>query len=108
MQRVLSVSNVLQLMRFEFDALSERNSKVNDRFEFPDEIDLSPYLDESVRQTHPSAVYFLHAVLVHSGDSGSGHYFVYINPKGDKKVSVCACSAIAFVSCSFFEVVQVR
>ncbi|MEQ2167687.1 hypothetical protein GOODEAATRI_006643 [Goodea atripinnis] len=34
------------------------------------------------------ANYILHAVLVHSGDNHGGHYVVYLNPKGDGKVSV--------------------
>ena len=31
------------------------------------------------------ADYTLHAVLVHSGGPQSGHYVVFINPKGDGK-----------------------
>lgn len=75
-------------MRFEFDVIQETNVKVNDRFEFPDEIDLTPFLDKSVQKTHPPAIYMLHAVLVHSGDFHGGHYVVFINPKGDRKVRV--------------------
>ena len=33
------------------------------------------------------ATYVLHAVLVHSGDNHGGHYVVFINPKGDGRVS---------------------
>ena len=35
----------------------------------------------------PPADYVLHAVLVHSGDNHGGHYVVFINPRGDGKVS---------------------
>lgn len=54
------------------------------RFEFYEKISLEPYLqaEESTR-----ADYTLHAVLVHSGDNHGGHYVVFINPKGDGKVS---------------------
>jgi ubiquitin carboxyl-terminal hydrolase 7 len=54
------------------------------RFEFTEKVNLSDYL-----QTPEStpAEYTLHAVLVHSGDNHGGHYVVFINPKGDGKVS---------------------
>ena len=51
------------------------------RFEFPERLDLDPYL-QSPDKSDP-AIYILHAVLVHSGDNHGGHYVVYINPKGD-------------------------
>ena len=37
---------------------------------------------------HRPSRYFLHAVLVHSGDNHGGHYVVYINPHGDGGVRV--------------------
>ncbi|XP_055345992.1 ubiquitin carboxyl-terminal hydrolase 7-like isoform X2 [Paramacrobiotus metropolitanus] len=72
----------LQLKRFQFDPISESNIKINDRFEFPERLDLTKYLQE---QADVPPIYFLHAVLVHSGDNHGGHYVVYINPKGDGK-----------------------
>ena len=56
------------------------------RFEFPEQLPL----DEFLQKTDPKdpANYILHAVLVHSGDNHGGHYVVYLNPKGDGKVSV--------------------
>lgn len=90
----------LQLMRFQYDFVSNTNVKINDRFEFPYELDLSEYLvnkagqiDDGPRYTK----YFLQAVLVHSGDHHGGHYVVYINPRGDNKWYqfdddvVCSC-----------------
>lgn len=55
------------------------------RFEFPEQLPL----DEFLQKTDPKdpANYILHAVLVHSGDNHGGHYVVYLNPKGDGKVS---------------------
>jgi len=75
----------LQLMRFQYDPLTDNNIKINDRFEFPEKL----HLDEFLKKADPSdpADYVLHAVLVHSGDNHGGHYVVYINPKGDGKVS---------------------
>lgn len=47
-------------------------------------------LDEFLQKpdSKDPANYILHAVLVHSGDNHGGHYVVYLNPKGDGKVSV--------------------
>lgn len=74
----------LQLMRFQYDPLTDNNIKVNDRFEFPERLRLDEFLKKS--EAADPANYILHAVLVHSGDNHGGHYVVYINPKGDGKV----------------------
>ncbi|VDD80182.1 unnamed protein product [Mesocestoides corti] len=90
----------LHLMRFQYDFLSNTNFKINDRFEFPYELDLSDYLlkESGTTDDKPQYTkYFLHAVLVHSGDHHGGHYVVYINPRGDNKWYqfdddvVCSC-----------------
>lgn len=73
----------LQLMRFQYDPLTDNNVKVNDRFEFPERLRLDEFLKKS--EAADPANYILHAVLVHSGDNHGGHYVVYINPKGDGK-----------------------
>ncbi|XP_077980640.1 ubiquitin carboxyl-terminal hydrolase 7-like [Glandiceps talaboti] len=72
----------LQLMRFQYDPATDANIKINDRFEFPEKINLEEFLQKP--ESTP-AKYTLHAVLVHSGDNHGGHYVVYINPKGDGK-----------------------
>merc|ERR1719259_251050 len=71
----------LHLMRFQYDPLTDSNVKINDRFEFPEQLTLDSYMDENCR----GGTYVLHAVLVHSGDNHGGHYVVFINPKGDGK-----------------------
>ncbi len=53
--------------------------QINDRHEFPFEIDLSEFLDESSDKSQ-SWLYKLHGVLVHSGDLHGGHYFALIKP----------------------------
>ena len=58
---------------------SHFSAKINDRFEFPFEIDLDEFLDESADRSKPSK-YKLHGVLVHSGDLHGGHYFALIKP----------------------------
>lgn len=72
----------LQLKRFEYDFQRDQNIKINDRYEYPLEIDLEPYLDEKADRSEPH-IYKLHGVLVHSGDVHGGHYFVHIKPSVD-------------------------
>ncbi|XP_054155064.1 ubiquitin carboxyl-terminal hydrolase 7-like [Oppia nitens] len=72
----------LHLLRFQYDPLTDTNVKINDRFEFPEKLNLEDFLQKA--ETTP-ANYTLHAVLVHSGDNHGGHYVVFINPKGDGK-----------------------
>lgn len=73
----------LQLKRFEYDFMIDDLQKINDFYEFPNEIDLSPYLDEdlpeSVKQENWN--YKLHGVLVHQGSISNGHYYAMIKPK---------------------------
>ncbi|KAI3952854.1 hypothetical protein MKW92_019983 [Papaver armeniacum] len=73
----------LQLKRYEYDFTRDTMVKINDRYEFPLELDLdredrkylSPDADQSVRN-----LYTLQAVLVHSGGGHGGHYYAFIRP----------------------------
>ncbi|KAJ0974146.1 hypothetical protein J5N97_016111 [Dioscorea zingiberensis] len=73
----------LQLKRFEYDFMRDAMVKINDRYEFPLQLDLdrddgkylSPDADRSVRN-----LYMLHSVLVHSGGVHGGHYYAFIRP----------------------------
>ncbi|XP_069147745.1 ubiquitin C-terminal hydrolase 13-like isoform X11 [Solanum lycopersicum] len=73
----------LQLKRFEYDFSRDTMVKINDRYEFPLQLDLdrengkylSPEADGSVRN-----LYTLHSVLVHSGGVHGGHYYAFIRP----------------------------
>ncbi|KAF8921385.1 ubiquitin carboxyl-terminal hydrolase 5 [Mucidula mucida] len=69
----------LQLKRFEYDVNRDAMVKINDRHEFPFEIDLAEFLDPAADRSQPW-VYKLHGVLVHSGDLHGGHYFALIKP----------------------------
>jgi len=69
----------LQLKRFEYDMQRDTMVKINDRFEFPFEIDLSEFLDVDADRSTP-CTYRLTGVLVHSGDLHGGHYFALIKP----------------------------
>jgi ubiquitin C-terminal hydrolase len=66
----------LHLKRFEYDFHRDAMVKINDRFEYAIEIDLSPYVDKSDGKD----IYVLHSVLVHVGDVNGGHYYVFIRP----------------------------
>jgi ubiquitin carboxyl-terminal hydrolase 7 len=78
----------LQLKRFEYDFMRDTMVKINDRYEFPLELDLdrengkylSPDADRRVRN-----LYTLHSVLVHSGGVHGGHYYAYIRPTLSEK-----------------------
>lgn len=67
----------LQLKRFEYDFQRDAMMKVNDRYEFPEVLDCSPYLDETADKSEPY-IYHLHGVLVHSGDLNAGHYYAFL------------------------------
>ena len=53
--------------------------KINDRFEFPFEIDLAEFLDKTADRTKPWK-YKLHGVFVHSSDNRGGQHFAFIKP----------------------------
>ncbi|MCJ1310532.1 hypothetical protein MMC25_004196 [Agyrium rufum] len=72
----------LQLKRFEYDMNRDAMMKVNDRYEFPEFFDASPYLSEEADKSE-SYVYQLHGVLVHSGDFNAGHYYAFLRPNKD-------------------------
>eukprot|EP00271_Cylindrocystis_brebissonii_P022318 TRINITY_DN8549_c0_g1_i1.p1 TRINITY_DN8549_c0_g1~~TRINITY_DN8549_c0_g1_i1.p1 ORF type:complete len:1105 (+),score=260.24 TRINITY_DN8549_c0_g1_i1:215-3529(+) len=73
----------LQLKRFEYDFAHDSMVKINDRYEFPLDLDLdredgkylSPDANRSVKNK-----YTLHSVLVHSGGVHGGHYYAFIRP----------------------------
>ncbi|KAM6155681.1 ubiquitin carboxyl-terminal hydrolase 7-like [Rhynchocyon petersi] len=71
----------LQLMRFTYDSQTGQNVKINDRFEFPEQLQLDEFLQDP--DPMDPAHYVLHAVLAHSGNNEGGHYVVYLNPEGD-------------------------
>ncbi|RDL40906.1 Cysteine proteinase [Venustampulla echinocandica] len=72
----------LQLKRFQYDIDHDAMMKINDRYEFPETFDATPYLCQEADLTEPW-VYQLHGVLVHSGDLNAGHYYAFIKPNKD-------------------------
>ncbi|KAK4440537.1 Ubiquitin carboxyl-terminal hydrolase 12 [Sesamum alatum] len=73
----------LHLKRFAYDIVQDGMVKINDRYEFPLQLDLdrdngrylSPEADRRVRN-----LYTTHSVLVHSGGVHGGHYYAFIRP----------------------------
>lgn len=74
------------------------------RFEFPEQLNLEEFLKSE--EECPPPVYTLHAVLVHSGDNHGGHYVVFINPKGDGKVSMIKVNLFIFLCIDFMALFQ--
>lgn len=76
----------LQLKRFEYDFMVDDLVKIDDFYEFPDSIDLSPYLDEDLptEVKNENWTYKLHGVLVHQGSISNGHYYAMIKPYANK------------------------
>ncbi|CAO0793297.1 unnamed protein product [Mucor circinelloides] len=73
----------LQLKRFEYDFMRDTMVKINDRHEFPAEINLDKYCSKA--DDDGPYDYELHGVLVHSGDISGGHYFALIRPESNDK-----------------------
>ncbi|KAG5602721.1 hypothetical protein H5410_034091, partial [Solanum commersonii] len=73
----------LHLKRFEYDNMRGNDSKINDRYEFPLQLDLDrengKYLSSEADRTVRN-LYTLHSVLVHGGSVTGGHYYAFIRP----------------------------
>ncbi|CBJ48811.1 conserved unknown protein [Ectocarpus siliculosus] len=93
--RFLQLPPVLQfhLKRFEYDPYQGDLVKIHDRFEFPTELDMSPWVtppplspkdgSNSHSDSHTDAEdkadkYKLSAVVMHVGGPAAGHYYAYV------------------------------
>ncbi|KAL0277920.1 UNVERIFIED_CONTAM: hypothetical protein PYX00_005034 [Menopon gallinae] len=66
----------LQLLRYEIDSTIGTRRKIHSAIQFPDVLDMSPYLGVSPN----TFSYKLIAVLMHGGSTAySGHYYAHIN-----------------------------
>ncbi|KAL8944646.1 MAG: hypothetical protein Q9216_000343 [Gyalolechia sp. 2 TL-2023] len=75
---------IFHLKRFDYDIMTGVRHKINDRFEFPEKIDMSPYnIDylQDTDQTPTPDVFELVGILVHMGTAESGHYYSYIRDR---------------------------
>lgn len=85
---------VIQLKRFEFDLRNMSNVKLNDRLEFPVELNMEPYTVEGLARRegkedigealhHPREhyEYVLRGIVVHTGTADSGHYYSFVQER---------------------------
>uniref|UniRef100_A0A665VLJ9 Ubiquitin carboxyl-terminal hydrolase 47 n=1 Tax=Echeneis naucrates TaxID=173247 RepID=A0A665VLJ9_ECHNA len=94
----------LQLKRFDFDYTTMHRIKLNDRMTFPEELDMSPFIDVEdelyYSETTPVGCFYLNSrifpcysqslltfelfsVMVHSGSAAGGHYYACIKSFSD-------------------------
>lgn len=67
------------LLRFAYDLKTYQRYKETSRFEFPLEIDLTEFMEDSIKHAAGSdACYELFSVIIHSGSAHGGHYHAYI------------------------------
>lgn len=72
----------LQLKRFQYDISEDAMVKLDDLFEFPEEIDLSPYLAANADRSEPWT-YVIYGVVAHSGGIAGGQYSAFLRPAKD-------------------------
>ena len=70
----------LHLKRFQFDWQTETMSKLNDPVSFPLSLDLPVEAPAEGPLDASKCRYVLQAVVIHSGQYGSGHYYSYVRP----------------------------
>ena len=85
---------VVQLKRFEFDFANGMRLKIQDRFEFPTQLDLRKYTDagQSDAARPLPASYFeyeLKGIVVHTGNAFAGHYFSFVKERGEHGNWLC-------------------
>ena len=75
---------IFHLKRFDYDLMHGTRTKINDRFEFPMEVDMAPYKVDYLKDPTESPkpdIFALVGVLVHTGTAESGHYYSYIQER---------------------------
>lgn len=76
---------IFNLKRFEYDMKTFQRYKLNDFFEFAEEIDLKSWLCEQNENGDENTNYRLKGVVIHSGSASAGHYYSYIRVDGKWK-----------------------
>jgi ubiquitin carboxyl-terminal hydrolase 34 len=75
---------IFHLKRFDFDLMTMERTKINDLFQFPEEIDVSAYHVDYLSDTSKARredIFELVGILVHHGTSENGHYYSYIRER---------------------------
>lgn len=69
------------LKRFDYDWQTDTMTKLNNRFTFPEDLDLSSICkDINNKDDELRTQYDLQSILVHMGEYGVGHYYAYVRP----------------------------
>jgi len=66
------------LNKFKFDLETFERIKINDKYEFPLEIDMKDFVSEEFVGSEEDTKYELYGIIIHRGTPYSGHYFSYI------------------------------
>lgn len=74
----------LNIMRFEFDFLTEQRKKITSPFLFDLELDVTPFLEDPLAISEPERLYELYGILIHRGDAHGGHYHAYVREVEEK------------------------
>ena len=64
--------------RFAFDYTTFERKKVNDRFEYPLELNVADFLDPEALEESENTIYELKSIIIHRGGAYGGHYHAYI------------------------------
>jgi hypothetical protein len=67
----------LHLMRFQYDPVTDASVKFNDRCEFPELLDLLPFVQSKETTAPEDLQYLLHAVLVHRWADLRFYHFIF-------------------------------
>ena len=96
----------IQLKRFDYDWESNRSIKFDDYFQFPRQLNVSPYMydtinketneeqankktsNESNNQNEKEIEYELVGIVVHSGQANAGHYYSFIKGPKNNTLSI--------------------
>ena len=79
--KIISLPNYINfgLNRFTFDLNTLERVKLNNKFEFPLEINMKEFCDINEKNINEEEyLYELYGVIMHSGTPFSGHYYAYI------------------------------
>ena len=74
--------------RFDYDWQRGIRTKINQRFDFPEELDLSEFVEKNETNSQlgkDELIYELTGVVIHVGSAHKGHYHAYIKGKNKKR-----------------------
>lgn len=68
------------LKRFNYDWQTDTMTKLNNRFSFPEVLDLSGLCKSVNGKDDQNVIYDLQSIVIHVGEYGVGHYYSYVRP----------------------------